>query len=274
MNYLSPHEEGPQPGIRYRKASDIQPEKIDWLWPQRLPRGEFILYAGLPGAGKSMLSLDCAARITTGAPWPDGSGSPDAGNVAILTHEDDAARTIIPRLQTLGADLDRVLIIDGFGYEDDPERHELFLHRDGIDALRRSIDVDLLIIDTCKSYMTGDLNKAADVARGLRPLIDWAHESKTTIIGIEHLGKANDRGAMQRILGSTALVGQCRFAWVFSRDLQNSDRLLMTRAKGNIAKDVGGLSCRLVADPGEDHPKVIWDSDPVNMTADEALAPP
>jgi hypothetical protein len=36
-------------------AADIKPEKIDWLWNERLPLGKCVLVAGEGGLGKSML---------------------------------------------------------------------------------------------------------------------------------------------------------------------------------------------------------------------------
>src|SRR5262245_32304404 len=36
-------------------AADIKPEKIEWLWEERLPLGKCVLVAGEGGLGKSML---------------------------------------------------------------------------------------------------------------------------------------------------------------------------------------------------------------------------
>jgi hypothetical protein len=49
-----------------RCAADIKPEKIDWLWEERLPLGKSVLVAGEGGLGKSMLlawPLLAGARI-------------------------------------------------------------------------------------------------------------------------------------------------------------------------------------------------------------------
>ena len=68
------------------------------------------LLAGDPGIGKSQISIDIAARITTGAEWPDG-GRADSGSVIIISAEDSAADTIRPRLEAARADLSRVHIL-------------------------------------------------------------------------------------------------------------------------------------------------------------------
>ena len=68
---------------------------------------------GDPGLGKSALTLDIAARITTGSPMPDGSPGVDGG-VVVLNAEDDEADTIVPRLMAMNADLTRVRLLKTF----------------------------------------------------------------------------------------------------------------------------------------------------------------
>src|SRR5262245_53043096 len=73
-------------------ASGITPLPVEWLWPGRIPRGHLALLAGDPDAGKSLVTIDMAARVSTGAPWPD---QPDQarepGNALILTTHDNPA---------------------------------------------------------------------------------------------------------------------------------------------------------------------------------------
>ncbi|MFO0964653.1 MAG: AAA family ATPase [Gemmataceae bacterium] len=54
-----------------RPASLLTPRPIHWLWPQFLARGKLALLDGDPGLGKSWLTLDLAARLSTTRPWPD-----------------------------------------------------------------------------------------------------------------------------------------------------------------------------------------------------------
>ena len=39
---------------------------VSWLWLNRLPCGKLALFDGDPGRGKSLVTLDLCARITTG----------------------------------------------------------------------------------------------------------------------------------------------------------------------------------------------------------------
>jgi putative DNA primase/helicase len=77
------------------------------VWPQRIPAGKLSLLEGDPGEGKSLITIDITARITTGQPFADGAPS-EQGIVILLSAEDDPADTIRPRLDAAGADVSRV----------------------------------------------------------------------------------------------------------------------------------------------------------------------
>src|SRR5882757_4249698 len=53
------------------RFSELAPQTVRWLWPDRIPLGRITLLVSDPGLGKSLLTLDIAARVSTGAPWPD-----------------------------------------------------------------------------------------------------------------------------------------------------------------------------------------------------------
>src|SRR5437762_3142182 len=94
--------------------SQLTPRPVSWLWPGRLALGKLAILDGDPGLGKSLLALDLCARLSTGRPMPDGSAGPGVCNSLILNAEAGAADTIRPRLQALGADLERVFVLEQF----------------------------------------------------------------------------------------------------------------------------------------------------------------
>jgi putative DNA primase/helicase len=53
-----------------RRAADIEPKNIEFLWPGRLARGKHTAVAGEPGDGKSQLSCFVAATISRAGLWP------------------------------------------------------------------------------------------------------------------------------------------------------------------------------------------------------------
>ena len=92
-------------GLQVVCMKDIEPEEVIWIWPGRIPQGKLTILAGDPGLGKSYLSLDLAARISSGNSLPDGTVAPQ-GTVLLMSAEDGAADTIRPRLDRLSADQD------------------------------------------------------------------------------------------------------------------------------------------------------------------------
>jgi hypothetical protein len=61
-----------QPGDKLLvRLSEPHTELIDWLSPGRLAAGKLALIDGDSSQGKSLLTLDCAARLTTGRPPHD-----------------------------------------------------------------------------------------------------------------------------------------------------------------------------------------------------------
>ncbi|MEO0477052.1 MAG: AAA family ATPase, partial [Planctomycetota bacterium] len=52
------------------RLDTVEPARVKWLWNQRLALGKLTLIAGDPGLGKSYLTLDLAARVSTGTAMP------------------------------------------------------------------------------------------------------------------------------------------------------------------------------------------------------------
>jgi AAA domain len=61
---------------------------IHWLWRPYLASGKPALLDGDPGAGKSLLTADLAARLTRGGRMPDGTWRRRKANVLFLNAED------------------------------------------------------------------------------------------------------------------------------------------------------------------------------------------
>src|SRR4051812_12419157 len=101
---------GPESEVQFHPVSDLTTQPIHWLWPGRLALGKLSLLEGDPGLGKSLLTLDLAARLSRGLPFPDGAPGPGPGSSLILNAEDGEADTVRSRLLTLDADLTRIFI--------------------------------------------------------------------------------------------------------------------------------------------------------------------
>src|SRR3954462_14235646 len=71
----------------------VRPELLTWLWPGYIPRGKLTILDGDPNLGKSLTTLDLAARMSRGLSFPDGRGGGIVGRTLILQAEDDTAGT-------------------------------------------------------------------------------------------------------------------------------------------------------------------------------------
>jgi putative DNA primase/helicase len=264
-----------------RCTADIAPEKIEWLWPGRIARGKHTCIAGEPGTGKSQLLISTIAAVTTGGDWPCGEGSAPIGNVIVLSAEDGAADTIVPRLMAAGADLRRVHIVSAV-LNADRSRRALNLQQD-LDLLEKKIaeigEVALIGVDPVSSYLgKTDSHKNSEVRGVLEPLSDMAERTRVAIVSITHFSKggANTNAkALHRFIGSIAFTGAPRAAFAVIEDAEHDGRRLFLHAKNNLAPAQQGLAFRLeqcLVDEGIVASRITWDAEPVTITANEALA--
>jgi len=254
------------------KLSEVEPEEIAWLWPGRIAIGKLTMISGDPGLGKSFLTCDLAARITTGALWPvDNLQRAPQGCVVMLNCEDELADTIRPRLDAHGADVERVVAIRAIRQSSQPSRERPFdLSRD-ITALEQTIeqldDCKLVVIDPITAYLGPhtDSHKNAEVRAVLAPLADLAARRKVAIVAISHLNKGNGP-AMYRTMGSLGFVAAMRSAWCVSKDIAQPNRRLLLPLKNNLGSDINGFAFTI------DDGRIRWEPKLVTTTADEALA--
>ncbi len=59
------------------RLADVAPTGIRWLWPGRIPLGRITLLVSDPGLGKSLLTLDLAARVSPAPPGPTQMTNPE-----------------------------------------------------------------------------------------------------------------------------------------------------------------------------------------------------
>jgi putative DNA primase/helicase len=264
-------------------AANIKPAKIDWLWEQRLPLGKCVLVAGEGGLGKSMVLAWIASTVSRGKEWPCGEGQSRCGSTIILSAEDDAADTIVPRLLAADADCNKVHILESVRAEDDKGQRSFNLQLD-LPELERKIadleDVLLVIIDPITSYLGKvDSHKNAELRSVLEPLGKMAARRHVAVIANTHLSKASGGSANSRVIGSVAFINHARAAFIVTADPEDSERRLFIPSKTNLGKPRDGLAYR-IADTVLPCPEgsviwapyVKWEDAPVTMSADEAMA--
>ncbi len=271
-----------RPMLISRRADEITPERIEWLWPGRIARGKLTVVAGHPGTGKSQVTSSIAATVTRGGFWPVDQTTAPLGSVVLLSAEDDAANTIVPRLIAAGADLSKVHIVDAvraLGTDGLPGTRGVDLGKDvlALETLLAHIDDGaLIVIDPITAYLgRADSHVNAEVRGLLMPLAQLAERSRVAIITVTHLRKSAGSEALLAFIGSLGFVAAARAAYLVVKDAQDPRRRLWLPAKNNIAPDVYGLAYRIVSCTIANRietSRIVWESDPVTITADAALA--
>ena len=98
--------------LKIIRMSEVQSQKIEWLWYPFIPYGKLTIVQGDPGDGKTTLILNIAAKVSKGESLENGMNVPKPINVIYQTAEDGLADTVKPRLEKAGADCERILVID------------------------------------------------------------------------------------------------------------------------------------------------------------------
>ncbi|MGH3785862.1 MAG: AAA family ATPase [Pseudonocardiaceae bacterium] len=265
------------PGSRAELVSlaSVRPERVEWLWPDRLPAGKLVTLDGDPAMGKSTLALTLAAHVSTGRPWPDGSRCP-AGSVVILSAEDGMADTIRPRLDAAGGDPARVHCLTavrsvaegGEATTRPPTLADVAQIREAIERTRAR----LLVVDVLMAYLPSktDSHRDQDVRAVLHRIAELADATGCTVLLLRHLNKSGAGTPMYRGGGSIGIVGAARAGYVVAPDPDDDTgaTCVLACVKSNLAAQPPSLTYRLESAPGSDVARVVWGEASQHSAAD------
>lgn len=229
-------------------ADTVSMRNVDWLWFGRLPKRFISVFASDTGCGKSTTAAAIAAVVTGAGRWPDGSPNPPEPAVVLwLGIEDPLGEMTVPRLTAAGADKKRVKFLNGVNVEG-PQGSRSFSLQDDLALLREWLQrmrvagtsVGLIVVDPVTAYLHGrrriDPHKATELREVLTPFAQLAEQEDLAIVCITHLTKSKERGFLDSVLGSGALIQLSRNVWGFGRVPGETDNsLAMFFGKTNIA---------------------------------------
>jgi hypothetical protein len=262
------------------RASEIEQTRVRWLWEGRIPLGAITLLDGDPGLGKSLLTIDLAARVSTGREMPDGTPGVDGG-VVLLSAEDDLAATVRPRLAVAWADLERVELLRGANVyvtaTGQTLQRPLLLPLDipRLEEMIQQVGARLVVIDPLMAYLDMKVNswRDQDVRTALAPLASLAERTGAAILILRHLNKATGTSALYRGGGSIGIVAAARSALLVAKHPDDPDHeRVLTATKSNLGPPLPSMRyCITASEKDESIPFVEWRGE-CAVSAEQALA--
>lgn len=230
------------------RLSTVEPKPVNWRWSRRLPMGKMTLLVGDPGMGKSWLSLAIGAAVTTGDPLPGESKRFPPQDVLILTAEDGLADTVRPRMESLGADLERVDMLTAVRGGSGKEHYlsladDLRYLEDAVAAGRYG----LVIIDPLSAYMGKglDTHRVSAVRAVLTPLASLAERYDVSVLAIAHLTKSPRERTIYRIQESVSIPGQSRVVHLVGMSPHDEQERVMACIKNNLSREPKAITYRI-----------------------------
>jgi putative DNA primase/helicase len=241
--------------------SRVPARSVRWLWPPFVPLGKLTVLAGSPGLGKSLLTALLAALVSTGR--SDGALGGVPADVLLASAEDDPHDTIKPRLLAMGADLDRVHLLDL--RETLPSGATVAtlvqLPQDvaAIAAKAGETGARLVVLDPVVAYLNAERSayREQDVREALAPLKAMAEETGCAVLAVMHPNKGEGTDPLRRIGNSSAFTAFARSVLLLGPDpeenAEDSGRRVLSVVKGNVGWQAAhALAVERAVVPGAD----------------------
>lgn len=242
---------------RVAPLSSFAPEDIEWLWTGRIPLGHLTIIAGNPGDGKSIVTLDLAAKLTRGRPLPFEAAGREPATVLLLNAEDGVSDTLRPRFDAMGGDPSRVLVLD-------VRRGSQFQLPNEVEKLKRLVGrygPIMVVIDPLNTALSVkiDSHKDQEVRQALAPLMALAQDGRRiAVVLVAHWNKSRDATSpLNRISGSVGIGAAARsvlFVGPPPDGEAEEDVKVIAQAKPQLGRRPASLAFKVVE--WEQNPKV------------------
>ena len=257
------------PSLSTTSCTTLRSERVQWLWKPYLARGKLAVLDGDPGAGKSFFAIDLAAKLSRLGRLPDGQVINEPHTTLLLSAEDDAGDTVLPRLKAANADLERIHIVSAPGLGTDA-LPQFPADLPELEAAIRNLKADLVVIDPMMPFFPQNMWANSDqcIRRALTPFAAMAAGTGAAILFIRHITKAGGTKAIYRGSGSIGIIGAARTGLLLGRHPDDPDLRVLSVLKTNIGQLGSSLGFRLVSEPDTGETRLVW-TGPVALTADD-----
>ena len=241
-----------------RSLAEVEAREVRWLWPGRIPYGALSILDGDPSKGKSLITVDLAARNSCGWAMPFSGAEQPPANTLIIAAEDAVEQVIKPRAEAAGADLRRIRVAETVTVG---ERERPIVFPDDFALLEKEIrdtGATFVVIDPLLGFLSQaiDSHKDQSIREVLHELKLIGERTGAAVLGLRHLGKAGSGNALYRGMGSIAITAAARSALTVDAHPNEEGVRVLASAKCNIAKLPRSVTYRIVDECGR--PVVKW----------------
>jgi hypothetical protein len=251
--------------IDFAPLSQIEPESVSWLWHPFIPAGKLTVLDGLPNVGKSLLTIDLAARLSRGGPMPGCTETFAPQTTILLNGEDGRADTVRRRAEAAGADLDRLILVKSVA----GRTPQLPADVPYLADLAAAADAAYLAIDPLMVFLPPNvpINSDQAIRQVLTPLYELGERTGLTMSMNRHVTKKELARAIYCGTGSVGLVGAARGGLLLASHPTDEELRVLAPNKWNLTEKPPALGFRIrKTDAGL--PMLEWTGS-VNLSADD-----
>lgn len=253
----TPGRSTPANGLFLRPLSDVIAQPTEFAFGKRLAFGRLNVVAGDGDVGKTTVVCDLISRLSRGEVLP-GSQEVVSCSSLFVTAE-DGEETLRERVEAMGGDLSRILVLGEDEYFDSFRRD---IDRLG-ECLRSRPDIRVVCFDTLPDFVGSDVDdhKNSGVRQSLKQLLRLAAELKVCVIGICHFNKAAGN-SNSKLLGSVAYRNLPRSVVYVLKAPNDPESRIVWHEKHNLSAQAPTISFRFQA-VADRPPCVEWQVEPV-----------
>ena len=218
--------------MRPVSAEDVQAEAPEFIWGDRIARGEMHFLAGRPDVGKGLMAAKIAADVSMGRDPITGKQVQKPGRVLYSAKEDSYGMMTRPRLEAAGARL---------------EGGAIKLWRFGLPSMFAELadwitefQIDLVIIDPLAAHLDSGVSRFSDnIRRVTEPLFELLQVTRAACLVVDHVNKrvSPHAEALTAVGGSgSGFAAACRMGFLYGRDPGDEDRRVLANVKSNICE--------------------------------------